>query len=63
MLEFHKQKRRLGDESSASQVTKELYASAVGRWKQDMKPEHKPVVKEVAGDLLIDLGYATDRSW
>jgi hypothetical protein len=63
VLEFHKQERRLGDESSASQVTRQLYTSAVGRWSQDMKPEHKSVVKEVAGDLLIELGYAADRDW
>ena len=63
VLNYHEQKRNLAGESSAEQVSKALYPSAAGRWQRDLKPPEKQVVKEVAGDLLIELGYAGDRDW
>jgi hypothetical protein len=35
----------------------------VGGWKAQFKPEHKALFKEVAGDLLIQLGYERTRDW
>lgn len=35
----------------------------VGDWMNHMTPEHKAAFKEVAGQLLIDLGYETDEDW
>ena len=34
-----------------------------GEWKKYFKEEHKRVFKEVAGDLLIRLGYEKDGNW
>ncbi len=34
-----------------------------GEWKKYFKDEHKRVFKEVAGDLLIRLGYEKDGDW
>lgn len=63
VLQFHQQRRNLAGESSAEQVSKELYTSAVGRWQRDLKPEDKSAIKDVAGDLLVELGYSNDSDW
>lgn len=34
-----------------------------GEWKKYFKDEHKKIFKEVAGDLLIKLGYEKDNNW
>ena len=34
-----------------------------GGWKQHFTDEHKKLFKEVAGDLLVKLGYEQDNSW
>ena len=34
-----------------------------GEWKKHFTDEHKKVFKEVAGDLLIKLGFETDQNW
>jgi hypothetical protein len=34
-----------------------------GEWKKYFKDEHKAIFKEVAGDLLICLGYEQDGKW
>lgn len=34
-----------------------------GEWKKYFKDEHKTLFKEVAGDLLIRLGYEKDNNW
>ncbi|MGF2617915.1 sulfotransferase domain-containing protein [Rossellomorea vietnamensis] len=36
---------------------------SIGDWRNDFTPEHKRVFKEVAGDLLIRLGYEKDYNW
>jgi hypothetical protein len=63
VLRFHEKKRRLGDESSAAQVSAELNTNALGRWKKDLAPKDRLAVKEIAGDLLIELGYAANHDW
>src|SRR5262249_17282314 len=63
VLKYYEQQRNLAGESSAQQVSQPLYTRAVSRWKHDLEPADKQTVKEVAGDLLIELGYATDRDW
>jgi hypothetical protein len=35
----------------------------VGGWKNNFKPEHKQLFKEVTGDLLVRLGYEEDMDW
>lgn len=34
-----------------------------GEWKKHFTDEHKKIFKEVAGDLLVKLGYEKDNSW
>jgi hypothetical protein len=34
-----------------------------GEWKKYFKDEHKAIFKEVAGDLLVKLGYERDSEW
>lgn len=34
-----------------------------GEWKKHFTPEHKKIFKDVAGDLLIRLGYEKDSDW
>jgi hypothetical protein len=34
-----------------------------GEWKKHFKDEHKAIFKEIAGDLLIKLGYEKDGNW
>lgn len=34
-----------------------------GEWKKHFTEEHKKIFKEVAGDLLIKLGYEKDNNW
>lgn len=34
-----------------------------GEWRQYFTPEHKKIFKDVAGDLLIRLGYEKDSNW
>lgn len=64
VLSFHERERNLGwAESSAEQVTKPLNATALGRWRADLKEEDKQKVKDMAGPLLIELGYVQDMNW
>jgi sulfotransferase 6B1 len=35
----------------------------IGSWKNHFKLEHKAAFKEMAGQLLIDLGYEADLNW
>jgi hypothetical protein len=63
VLDFHNRERNLAGESSAEQVSKPLYSASVGRWEKNLDPAGKKAVKEVAGDLLIELGYAADNDW
>jgi Sulfotransferase domain len=34
-----------------------------GEWKKYFKEEHRQIFKEVAGDLLVRLGYEKDKTW
>lgn len=35
----------------------------IGSWREEYSEEHKVAFKEVAGQLLIDLGYENDFNW
>ena len=63
VLDFHTTERNLAGESSAEQVSRPLYTASIGRWKENLDLAGKQAVKEVAGDLLIQLGYAADNDW
>jgi hypothetical protein len=36
---------------------------ALARWERDMSDEDKRIFKKAGGELLIELGYATDNDW
>lgn len=63
VLNYHQQKRNLAGESSAHQVSQPIYRAAVQRWRRDLKPSDKEILKKVAGKLLIELGYAKNLDW
>ena len=60
VLEYYKKRRNLAGESSANQVSKQIYSSSVGRWASDLTTEQVDDVMDVAGDMLVDLGYIAD---
>jgi hypothetical protein len=45
------------------EVSKPLYNKKIGRWKADISKKEKKKFKKMAGDLLIELGYAKDKKW
>ena len=58
VLEFHKQEGSVYDH-----VYRPISSDSVGRWHTDLTPQQKAAVRDVAGDLLIELGYADDLDW
>jgi len=40
-----------------------FYSGKIGKWKKEFTKEHKALYKEIAGQLLIDLGYEQDLDW
>ncbi len=40
-----------------------FFKGQVGAWKDYFNEEHKRIFKEIAGDLLIELGYESDYNW
>ena len=63
VLKYYEQERNLAGESSAKQVSQELYTSAIGRWERDLTKEQKEKIKPIIGELLITLGYAKGLNW
>ncbi|MBI5841118.1 MAG: sulfotransferase domain-containing protein [Chloroflexi bacterium] len=51
-------------ESSINPTKSPTFRSGkTGEWKKHFKEEHKRIFKDVAGDLLIKLGYEKDNDW
>lgn len=51
-------------ESSINPTKSPTFRSGkTGEWTKHFTPEHKRIFKEVAGDLLIRLGYETNNDW
>jgi len=51
-------------ESSINPTKSPTFRSGkTGEWKKHFTEEHKTIFKEVAGDLLIGLGYEKDGNW
>ena len=40
-----------------------IEGSARGRWERDMSAEDRAIFKRIAGDLLIEFGYADNDAW
>jgi len=59
----------LGEERISS-IQENLFGSGrtfrkgrAGGWREEFSEEHKRAMKEVAGGLLIDLGYESGTDW
>jgi hypothetical protein len=53
-----------GLESSINPQRSPTFRSGkTGEWKKHFREEHKKIFKDVAGDLLIRLGYEKDQNW
>jgi len=51
-------------ESSINPTKSPTFRSGkTGEWKKHFKEEHKKIFKDVAGDLLVKLGYESDKNW
>ena len=40
-----------------------FHKGQIGAWKTEFTENHKKLFKEIAGQLLIDLGYEKDYNW
>ncbi len=45
------------------EANKPIETSSIGRWRRDMSDDDKRIFKEIAGELLIECGYAADNDW
>jgi hypothetical protein len=45
------------------EATEAVNTEALGRWKTDLSDEDKAIVKQIAGGLLRELGYADTDDW
>jgi protein-tyrosine sulfotransferase len=45
------------------EALKPIETSAVGRWQRDMTDEDRAIFKSIAGDLLVECGYAQSGNW
>lgn len=43
--------------------SKTFRSGKTGQWEKYFKPEHKALFKDMAGDLLVRLGYEKDNDW
>ena len=50
-------------ESSTEQVNKEIYTKSLSRWEREFTKQDKENFKDIAGQLLVDLGYEDDLNW
>lgn len=63
VLDFHRVNRNLAGEASATQVNRPLYSSSIGRFTKILNHEDGLIIKEEAGDLLVELGYCSGFDW
>jgi hypothetical protein len=63
VLDFHKNKRNLANESSASQVKEGLYTSSMNRWEKDLSLKQQDIIKPIINETLIELGYVENQDW
>ena len=54
---------QVGRDRGEEDVTSFLRKGVEGDWKNHFSESHKQRFKEIAGDLLIELGYEKDYSW
>ncbi len=60
-IEDFRQAKKIADNLFGGTTT--FRQGQIGTWKKTFTEEHKKIFKEVAGQLLIDLGYEKDMNW
>lgn len=60
-VSFESLKRR--EQSRRGGRPKHLRSGRAGQWQDELGPAHRDRLKEVAGDLIVGLGYETDDTW
>jgi hypothetical protein len=64
MLQHHTLAHTLpATEASSGEVTSAVHMRSVGRWRERLDDDARAAVAEVAGPLLVALGYAEDDGW
>lgn len=54
---------RPGMNLNNSEASAGISPRSVGRWAKDLRPEERQTFVDIAGELLITLGYASDHAW
>ncbi len=62
LFDFYKHEN-YNDHIQNIEVGKPIYKNTIGRWKKDMNEKEKKIFKNMAGELLIKLGYEKDFDW
>jgi hypothetical protein len=44
-------------ESSTEQVRQQIYSDSIGRWRREFSEDDEEEFREIAGALLVQLGY------
>ena len=47
----------------SSQANQPIKKSALAHWQRDMSDDDRRIFKEIAGETLIEFGYARDMNW
>jgi hypothetical protein len=50
-------------DSIAPEKSRTFRSGKTGEWQKYFKPEHKALFKQVAGQMLVELGYEKDLEW
>lgn len=55
--------RRATDGEAGPQPTGSIHRSSIGRWRADLTPGEQALFRQIAGGLLVELGYERTRDW
>lgn len=55
--------QRSGQNMNNARAAEPISARSVGRWVSDLRPDERSVFVDIAGELLIALGYAQNHDW
>lgn len=63
VLNFHRKKHNLDVDASATQVSKPLYKTSIGKWKSKLSSEQLSIIAPIIGSKLVELGYCSNEDW
>jgi hypothetical protein len=55
--------RRVSGEVFGSKASGTFDRGQIGRWRAEFGPRHRAAMRDVCGDLLVELGYEKDDDW